>query len=92
MKVLLRTGLAVLLTPFVFFGLSRIDPLARWVGSDAVWTALTPVFHLFGVIGSEGEENVLLGALLFMSFFVATVIVWLSSTLIRRQREQQAQR
>jgi hypothetical protein len=29
MKVLPRTGLAVLLTPLVFFGLSRIDPLAR---------------------------------------------------------------
>lgn len=92
MKVLLRTGLAVLLTPLVFFGLSRIDPLARWVGSDAVWTALTPVFHLFGVIGSEGEENVLLGALLVMSFVVATIIIWLASALIRRQREQQAER
>ena len=91
MKVLLHTGLAILLTPLVFFGLSRIDPLARWVGSDAVWTALTPVFHLFGVVGSEGEENVLLGALLVMSFVVATIIVCLASVLIRRQREQQAE-
>ncbi|CAE6768204.1 hypothetical protein R69619_03716 [Paraburkholderia nemoris] len=92
MKVLLRTGLVVLLTPLVFIGLSRIDPLARWVGSNAVWTALTPVFHLFGVSGSEGEENVLLGALLVMSFVVATIIVWLASVLIRRQRGQQAER
>ena len=40
MKSVLRVGLAVLLTPLVFIGLSRIDPLARWVGSDAAWTAL----------------------------------------------------
>lgn len=92
MKVLLRIGLAVLLTPLVFFGLSRIDPLARWVGSDAVWAALTPVFHLFGVFGSEGEENILLGALLVMSFVVATIIVWLASMLVRHRGDQQAER
>ncbi|WP_454875359.1 hypothetical protein [Paraburkholderia xenovorans] len=90
MKGILRVGLTVLLTPLVFIGLSRIDPLARWVGSDAAWTALTPLFHLFGVVGTEGEENVLLAVLLAVSFVVAAIIVWIASMLIRRLRAQQA--
>ncbi|MDR6412235.1 UNVERIFIED_ORG: hypothetical protein ABIC62_005689 [Burkholderia sp. 1595] len=90
MKGILRVGLAVLLTPLVFIGLSRIDPLARWVGSDAAWTALMPLFRLSGVVGTEGEENVLLVVLLVLSFVVSAMIVWIVSTLIRRLRAQQA--
>lgn len=90
MKSFLRVGLAVLLTPLVFIGLSRIDPLARWIGSDAVWTALTPLFRLFGAVGTEGEENVLLAVLLVASFVVSAIIVWIVSALLRRHKAQQA--
>ncbi|REG45536.1 hypothetical protein B0G80_9144 [Paraburkholderia sp. BL6669N2] len=86
MKGLLRVGLAVLLTPLVFIGLSRIDPLARWVGSDAVWTALTPLFRIFGAVGTEGEESVMLSVLLAVSFITAALLVWIASVLIQRQR------
>ncbi|RDK00449.1 hypothetical protein [Paraburkholderia lacunae] len=92
MKGILRVGLTVLLTPLVFMGLSRIDPLARWVGSDAAWSALTPLFHLFGVVGTEGEENVLLAVLLAASFVVAAIIVWIASALLRRHKAQKAPR
>jgi len=92
MKGLLRVGLAVLLTPLVFIGLSRIDPLARWVGSDAVWTALTPLFRLFGAVGMEGEESVVLSVLLAVSFITAALLVCIASAFIRRQRERQAAR
>ncbi|MFM0265616.1 hypothetical protein [Paraburkholderia sediminicola] len=90
MNGLLRVGLAVLLTPLVFIGLSRIDPLARWVGSDAAWAALAPLFRLFGAVGTEGEENILLVVLLVLSFVVSAIIVWIASTLIRHLRAQQA--
>lgn len=92
MKALLRAGLAALLTPLVFVGLSRIDPLARWVGSEGTWTVLTPLFRLVGVVGTEGEENVLLAVLLAVSFAVAAIIVWIGSALVRRQSKQQAAR
>ncbi|MGQ7937002.1 hypothetical protein [Paraburkholderia sp. D1E] len=90
MKGILRVGLAVLLTPLVFIGLSRIDPLARWVGSDTAWTALTPLFRLFGAVGIEGEENVLLAVLFIASFVVAAIIVWIASVVLRRHRARQA--
>src|SRR6185437_5976741 len=40
MKLILRFVIALVLTGPVFIGLSRIDPLARWVGSEAAWSAL----------------------------------------------------
>jgi hypothetical protein len=86
MKQLLRFVIALLLTGPVFLGLSRIDPLARWVGSDMVWSALAPLFHLFGATGTEGEENVLLGVLLVASFVIAAAIVWGASHLFGRSR------
>lgn len=67
MRTLLRLAIAAVLTPFVFFGLSRIDPLAHWVGSDEAWNLLGPLFRLFEVTGIEGEENVLLAVLLVAS-------------------------
>ncbi|MDP9650670.1 hypothetical protein [Paraburkholderia caledonica] len=92
MKGLLRVGLAVLLTPLVFIGLSRIDPLARWVGSDAVWTALTPLFRIFGAVGMEGEESVVLCVLLAVSFITAALLVCVASVFIQRQRQGHAAR
>lgn len=90
MKGILRLALAALLTPLVFIGLSQIAPLARWVGSDAAWTALAPLFQLFRTAGTEGEENVLLGVLLTASFIIAAIVVWMASALIRRVRTRQA--
>ncbi|WP_027211424.1 hypothetical protein [Burkholderia sp. WSM2232] len=92
MKGLLRVGLAALLTPLVFIGLSRIDPLARWVGSDAVWTALTPLFRTFGAVGTEGEESIVLCVLLVVSFITAAFLVCIASVVIQRQRQRQAAR
>jgi len=92
MKGLLRVGLAALLTPLVFIGLSRIDPLARWVSSDAVWTALMPLFRIFGAVGMEGEESVVLCVLLAVSFITAALLVCIASVLIHRQRQRQAAR
>ena len=86
MKQLLRFVIALVLTGPVFFGLSRIDPLARWVGSEAAWSALAPLFRLFGAVGTEGEETVLLGMLLVASFIVAAVIVWGAGALMTRRR------
>lgn len=90
MKQLLRFVLALVLTGPVFFGLSRIDPLARWVGSDAAWSALAPLFRLFGAAGTEGEETVLLGVLLVLSFIVAAIIVWGVAALARAKAHRTA--
>lgn len=90
MKRIFRFMLPLVLTAPVFFGLSRIDPIARWVGSDAAWSALAPLFRLFGAGGTEGEENVLLGVLLAVSFIVAAMLVWIAGALLARTRAHRA--
>ena len=90
MKLILRFVIALVLTGPVFIGLSRIDPLARWVGSEAAWSALAPLFRLFGAVGTEGEETVLLGVLLVLSFIVAAVLVWIAGALLARVRSNRA--
>ena len=90
MKQLLRFVIALVLTGPVFFGLSRIDPLARWIGSEAAWSALSPLFRLFGAVGTEGEETVLLGVLLVVSFGIAAALVWSTAAAITRMRKHRA--
>jgi hypothetical protein len=86
MRHLLRFVTALALTGPVFFSLSRISPLARWVGSEAVWSALSPLFRLSGAVGTEDEETVLLGLLLMLSFIVSAAIVWGAGSLLARMR------
>lgn len=82
MKLILRFMVTVALTGPVFFGLSRIDPLARWVGSDSAWSALGPLFRLFSTVGVEGEETVLFSMLLMLSFVIAAVLVWTAGAIL----------
>ncbi|HEX7685185.1 MAG TPA: hypothetical protein VF446_16890 [Trinickia sp.] len=90
MKLLLRFVIALVLTGPVFFGLSRVDPLARWAGSEAAWSTLAPLFRLFGAVGTEGEETILLGVLFVVSFIIAAAIVWGSSAVLTRMRTHRA--
>ena len=90
MKQLLRFVIALVLTSPVFLGLSRIDSLARWTGSEAAWSALAPLFRLFGAAGTEGEETVLLGVLLVVSFVIAAAIVWGAGARMTRMRADRA--
>lgn len=85
-RYLLRGLLAALLTIPVCVLLSRIDPLARWVGSESVWHALRPVFDLFGSYGVEGDANVVVTLLLATSFLIAWLIVWVAAKFLIRVR------
>ncbi|WP_323119969.1 hypothetical protein [Burkholderia alba] len=87
MKTLIRLIISIFLTIPVFFGLSRIDPLARWVGSDQTWTLLTPVFRLFGATGIEEEEDILLAILLMVSFIIAAALVCGAERYFKRRSE-----
>ncbi|MGG1943692.1 hypothetical protein AB1286_02645 [Trinickia sp. NRRL B-1857] len=86
MKHLMRFVMALMLTGPVFLGLSRIDPLARWVGSEAAWSTLSPLFRLFDAVGIEGEETILLCVLLVLSFVVSTAIIWSVAAVLARLR------
>ncbi|KGS90915.1 hypothetical protein X942_6303 [Burkholderia pseudomallei MSHR5596] len=87
-RYLLRILLAIVLTVPVCLALSRIDSLARWVGSEPVWRALRPVFDLFGSYGVEGDANVIVTLLLVVSFLIAGLFVWGGGRLIAYVRHR----
>ncbi|NIE84747.1 MULTISPECIES: hypothetical protein [unclassified Burkholderia] len=87
MKTIPRIVMATVLAIPVFFGLSLIDPLARWVGSAQAWDLLAPLFQLLGANGIETEEDVLMGVLFVASFVIALLIIWMASRLLRRTRK-----
>lgn len=89
-RLLLRILLAAALTVPVCLTLSRIDSLARWVGSESVWHALRPVFDLFGSYGVEGDANIMVTLLLVISFLIAVAIVWGVDGLLAYVRHRRA--
>lgn len=86
MKHIIRLVVAIVLTMPVCFALSRIDPLARWVGSDSTWEKLRPLFRLAGTRGMEGEEDVVITLILVASFFIAWGIVCGASMAFEKWR------
>lgn len=68
----------------VCFALSRIDPLARWVYSDSTWERLRPLFKLAGTYGAwEYGEDVVITLILVASFFIAWVIAYGASMVLK---------
>ncbi|WP_050455296.1 hypothetical protein [Candidatus Burkholderia verschuerenii] len=84
MKAILRLSLAALLTIPVFLVLTRLYFIAGFLYSDAGFALLHPLFRLFGVFGVEGEESVVAGVMLVLSFIAAAALVWLSVGLLAR--------
>ena len=74
---MLQFMLAVGLTAPMFLILTSIDPLLAWIYGDTGWDSLTPLFHAYGAVGVEGEDEVIAGLLLVGSFVLAISVVWL---------------
>ncbi|MCX4156162.1 MULTISPECIES: hypothetical protein [Paraburkholderia] len=91
MKRALQKLAAAVLTLPVFIGLTRIDALVAWIQGDTAWKALTPLFRLFGVIGSEGEEDVIIGVLLVISFLIALCVVLIIMASVKRWKARELQ-
>ncbi|KKB60869.1 hypothetical protein WM40_26655 [Robbsia andropogonis] len=75
MKVLSRIFLVLVLAALIFLGLGHSDTVSRWILSDRAWSFLMPFFRLFGIYGSEGEENVIFSLLAVISLFIAVIVV-----------------
>jgi hypothetical protein len=75
-RLVLQFVLAVAITGPVFVALTSIDPLLAWIYGDTGWTLLTPLFQRYGVVGIEGEDEVIAGLLILCSFGLAICLVW----------------
>ncbi len=86
MRRLMSALLALLLTVPVFLVLTRIDAIPGWLYSERGYAVLDPLFRMFGAVGVEGHEDVVVGVLLVASFVIAAAIVWGSPAVWRIAR------
>ena len=86
MRRLLSGLVAIALTIPVFLGLTKIDAIPGWLYSERGYAVLSPLFHIFGAVGVEGHEDVIVGVLLSASFVIALAIVYGGPALWRTAR------
>lgn len=83
----LLSGLVVIaLTIPELLGLTKIDAIPGWQYSERGYAVLSPLFHMFGAVGGEGHEDVIVGVLLSVSFVIALAIVYGGPALWRTTR------
>jgi len=90
MKTIRLLSLAALLTAPVFMGIARIDAIPGFLFSSTGYALLHPLFVLFGAVGVEGDEGVVAGVMLVLSFIVAALIVWGAGALLARARSHRS--
>jgi membrane protein DedA with SNARE-associated domain len=90
MKKIRLLALAALLTVPVFAGIARIDAIPRFLFSSTGYALLHPLFVLFGAVGVEGDEGVVAGVMLALSFIVAAVVLWCAGAVLDRVRAHRA--
>lgn len=86
MRRLLNGLMAIVLTIPVFLLLTKIDAIPGWLYSEHGYAVLTPLFRMFGAVGVEGHEDVVVGVLLVASFVIALAIACASPVLWRIAR------
>lgn len=81
-----RFGISEVLTIPVFLVLTRIAAIPGWLYSERGYAMLSPMFRMFGAVGVEGHEDVVVGILLVASFVIAAAIAWGSTVVWRFAR------
>ena len=61
-----------------------------WMAHGRGWDAFDPLLNFFGVVGVEGEGNVVVNALLVVSFVLSFALIWFVSGAVTRARQHKA--
>lgn len=56
------------------------------------WDAFEPLLNFFGVVGVEGEGDIVVNALLVVSFILSFALAWFAFGSITRSRQRRAHR
>lgn len=86
----------------LFSGLVLAVPLAAVVGHNPYfrdwmttghgWSAFDPLLDLFGVVGVEGEGNVVVNTLVCVSFILSFAVVWFGFGAVARMKQRETSR
>lgn len=88
MKRFFVSLLAALMLAFpLAIAIGRSRWFGHWMASGHGWDALDPVLNFFGVIGVEGEGDVLVNTLLIVSFVLSFALAWFVYGAVTRARQ-----
>ncbi|QBR00318.1 hypothetical protein [Paraburkholderia pallida] len=88
-RVVLELLLVLVLALPVFVVVTRIDAIPAWLYSDRGYATLEPLFNLFGAVGIEGHEDVIVSVLLALSLVISGAMVAVSAALLQHRRRSQ---
>ncbi|TAM00329.1 MAG: hypothetical protein EPN70_22470 [Paraburkholderia sp.] len=90
MKRFFVSLLAALVLAFpIAIAIGRSPWFGHWMANGHGWDALDPLLNFFGVIGVEGEGDVLVNTLLVVSFVLSFALAWFVFGVITRARPHQ---
>lgn len=88
MKRFFVSLLAALVVSFpIAIAIGRSPWFGHWMAAGHGWDALDPLLNFFGVIGVEGEGDVLVNTLLVVSFVLSFALAWFVFGTIARARQ-----
>ena len=91
MKRFFVSLLAALVLAFpIAIGIGRSPWFGHWMANGHGWDAFDPLLNFFGVIGVEGEGDVVVNTLLVVSFVLSFALAWLVFGAITRVRQHKA--
>jgi hypothetical protein len=93
MKRFFVSLIAALVLSFpIAIAIGRSPWFGRWMANGHGWDAFDPLLNLFGVVGVESEGDVVVNALLVVSFILSFALAWLAFGAITRSRRRHAHR
>lgn len=91
MKRLLASLIAALVLAFpMAIAIGRSSWFGQWMAHGHGWDAFDPLLNFFGVIGIEGEGDVVVNTLLVVSFVLLFAVIWFVSGAVTRTRQYNA--
>lgn len=72
----------------IAIAIGRSPWFGHWMANGHGWDVFDPLLNLFGVVGVEGEGNVVVNTLLCGSFVLSFVLAWLAFGAVTRMRQR----
>ena len=70
--------------------IGRSPWFGAWMEHGRGWDAFDPLLNLFGVVGVEGEGDVVVNTLLVTSFVLSFALAWFGYGYVTRTRQHKA--
>jgi hypothetical protein len=92
MKRFFVSLLAALVLAFpIAIAIGRSSWFGHWMATGHGWDEFDPLLNFFGVIGVEGEGDVVVNTLLIVSFILSFALAWFVFGAVMRMRQRKAQ-